>query len=244
MGVSDMASAVGKGLFAGLAGTAVMTVSSTLEANLSGRGASSTLADALSAALRVRPYGEAGQQRLNIVAHWGYGTSWGAVRGLLGAMGASGPARPRACCTSQRCGRRAGGASRARRRLTDPAVRRDGDRDRRLSPCRVRDRHQRGLRVVRPALRPAGSVEASAPRRGWAEQPKGCSARPVTWRGRAVPRPPRARLHRTAALDGARDRRLRMNPVAAAQHPGRGAAAATVLGAPAQPARDCGGEPG
>lgn len=92
MGVSDMASAVGKGLFAGLAGTAVMTVSSTLEASLTGRGPSSTPADGLSAALRVRPDGEAGQQRLNTVAHWGYGTSWGAVRGLLAALGARGPA--------------------------------------------------------------------------------------------------------------------------------------------------------
>jgi hypothetical protein len=90
--VSDLASAVGKGLFAGLAGTAVMTVSSTLEANLSGRGPSSTPADALSAALHVRPDDEAGQQRLNTVAHWGLGTAWGAARGLLDAMGAGRPA--------------------------------------------------------------------------------------------------------------------------------------------------------
>lgn len=75
----DVAASVGKGLFAGLAGTAVMTVSSTLEANLSGRGPSSTPADAISAALRVRPEGETGEQRLSTVAHWGYGTAWGAV---------------------------------------------------------------------------------------------------------------------------------------------------------------------
>lgn len=91
MRVGEVAAAVGKGLFAGLAGTAVMTVSSTLEANLSGRGPSSTPADALSAALGVRPEGEAGQQRLNTVAHWGYGTTWGAVRGLIAAVGLRGP---------------------------------------------------------------------------------------------------------------------------------------------------------
>ncbi len=89
---SGVPASIGKGLVAGLAGTAVMTVSSTLEANLSGRGASSTPADALSAALRVRPDGEAGEQRLNTVAHWGYGTAWGAVRGVLAAMGLRGPA--------------------------------------------------------------------------------------------------------------------------------------------------------
>jgi hypothetical protein len=92
MGVSTLAAAVGKGLFAGLAGTAIMTVSSTLEANLSGRGPSSTPADAISAALRVRPDDDTAQQRLNTVAHWGYGTAWGAVRGMLGALGVRGPA--------------------------------------------------------------------------------------------------------------------------------------------------------
>jgi hypothetical protein len=92
MGVSELATSVGKGLFAGLAGTAIMTVSSTAEANLSGRGPSSTPADAISAALRVRPDDETGQQRLNTVAHWGYGTAWGAVRGLLAALGLRGPA--------------------------------------------------------------------------------------------------------------------------------------------------------
>ncbi|MPZ65994.1 MAG: hypothetical protein GEU83_10905 [Pseudonocardiaceae bacterium] len=92
MRIGELAASVGKGLFAGLAGTAVMTVSSTLEANLSGRDASSMPADALSAALGVRPDSDTAWQRLNIVAHWGYGTAWGAVRGLIGAMGLRGPA--------------------------------------------------------------------------------------------------------------------------------------------------------
>jgi len=92
MSIGDVAAAVGRGLFAGLAGTAVMTVSSTLEAKLSGRGASGTPADAVESALGVEPAAEAAEQRLNTVAHWGYGTGWGAVRGLLGAGGARGPA--------------------------------------------------------------------------------------------------------------------------------------------------------
>ncbi len=92
MRVGEVAAAVGKGLFAGLAGTAVMTVSSTLEAKLSGRGASSTPADAVKAAFELEPTRERAEQRLGTLAHWGYGTTWGAVRGLLDVVGLRGPA--------------------------------------------------------------------------------------------------------------------------------------------------------
>ncbi|MDQ3154449.1 MAG: hypothetical protein M3R63_22925 [Actinomycetota bacterium] len=92
MRVGEVAAAVGRGLFAGLAGTAVMTVSSTLEAKLSGRGASSTPADAVKAAFGLETTSEGAEQRLATLAHWGYGTGWGAVRGLLDAVGLRGPA--------------------------------------------------------------------------------------------------------------------------------------------------------
>ena len=46
MGLGDTAAAVGKGLFAGAAGTVAMTISSTLEAKLRDRGSSSAPADA------------------------------------------------------------------------------------------------------------------------------------------------------------------------------------------------------
>ena len=59
MKLGDIAAAVGKGLFAGAAGTAVMTASSTLEAKLRGRGASTTPAQAASKALGVEPKDEA-----------------------------------------------------------------------------------------------------------------------------------------------------------------------------------------
>jgi CPA1 family monovalent cation:H+ antiporter len=51
MSIGDVAANFGKGLFAGLAGTAAMTVSSTLEMKLSGRAASETPAQAAEAAL-------------------------------------------------------------------------------------------------------------------------------------------------------------------------------------------------
>lgn len=82
---------LGRGLVAGLAGTAAMTVSSTVEAKLSGRGASSTPADALETVTKVQPVDDSGEARLNTLGHWGYGTSWGTARGLLDEVGLRGP---------------------------------------------------------------------------------------------------------------------------------------------------------
>ena len=90
--LGDVASAVGKGLFAGAAGTAVMTVSSTLEMKLRNRAASSAPAKAAEKVLGVEPVDEAAQARFSNLVHWGYGTAWGGVRGLIAAAGLSGPA--------------------------------------------------------------------------------------------------------------------------------------------------------
>ena len=92
MGLATIATAVGKGLFAGAAGTAAMTVSSTLEAKISDRGSSSAPADAAGKVLGVQPRDEAGEARFSNIVHWSYGTSWGAVRGLLHAGGVDGAA--------------------------------------------------------------------------------------------------------------------------------------------------------
>ena len=90
MTLGDTAAAVGKGLFAGAAGTAAMTVSSSLEAKLRERGSSSAPADAAGKVLGVQPRDEAGQARFSNAVHWAYGTSWGSVRGLLDAAGVDG----------------------------------------------------------------------------------------------------------------------------------------------------------
>lgn len=90
MGLGDTAAAVGKGLFAGAAGTAAMTVSSTLEAKIRERGSSTAPADAAGKVLGVEPTSDAGKARFSNIVHWSYGTSWGAVRGLLDAAGLDG----------------------------------------------------------------------------------------------------------------------------------------------------------
>lgn len=88
--LGDMASDFGKGLFAGLAGTAAMTVSSTLEMKLSGRGASQIPAQAAEKILDVQPEDAGSEARFSNLVHWAYGTGWGGVRGLLASTGLSG----------------------------------------------------------------------------------------------------------------------------------------------------------
>ncbi len=90
MALGDIAAAVGRGLFAGAAGTVAMTASSTIEAKLRERGSSSAPADAAGKVLGVQPRDEAGKARFSNVVHWAYGTGWGAVRGLLHVAGIDG----------------------------------------------------------------------------------------------------------------------------------------------------------
>src|SRR5687767_10791321 len=86
--VSTVASAVGKGLAAGLAGTAAMTISSTLEARIRGRAPSSAPARATAKMLGIKEFeDDIAKARFNDLSHWGYGTGWGVVRGLLAATG-------------------------------------------------------------------------------------------------------------------------------------------------------------
>ncbi|MDQ4010099.1 MAG: hypothetical protein M3228_05230 [Actinomycetota bacterium] len=90
MTIGNLASAVGRGLLAGAIGTAAMTLSSTLEMKLRGRPGSSAPADAASKVLGVEPVDEAAEARFSTLVHWGYGTAWGAVRGLLAGIGLGG----------------------------------------------------------------------------------------------------------------------------------------------------------
>jgi hypothetical protein len=85
---NTLASAIGKGLVAGFAGTAAMTISSTIEAKLRGREPSSAPARATAKVLGIKEFEDArAAARFNDLSHWGYGTSWGVLRGLLAASG-------------------------------------------------------------------------------------------------------------------------------------------------------------
>jgi hypothetical protein len=88
-----IAANIGTGLVAGLAGTVAMTVSSTLEARLRGRAPSSAPARATAKVLGITSFEtDLDRARFNDLSHWGYGTAWGVVRGLLASAGLSGRA--------------------------------------------------------------------------------------------------------------------------------------------------------
>ena len=87
-GLPDLATAIGKGLVAGLAGTAAMTVSSTIEMKLRDREGSSAPADATMKVLGIEAFADdAAKARFSNLVHWGYGTGWGVVRAMLGLAG-------------------------------------------------------------------------------------------------------------------------------------------------------------
>jgi len=86
--LDTLASSIGRGLVAGFVGTAAMTVSSTVEARLRGRAPSSAPARATAKVLGIKEFeDDLAKARFSDLSHWGYGTSWGVVRGLLAATG-------------------------------------------------------------------------------------------------------------------------------------------------------------
>lgn len=87
---TSIATTIGKGLLAGVAGTAAMTVSSTVEQHLRGRAASTAPADATAKVLGISEFADdAARDRFSFLSHWGYGTGWGLVRAALGSIGLS-----------------------------------------------------------------------------------------------------------------------------------------------------------
>ena len=86
--LTQAATAIGDGLVAGFLGTAAMTASSTIEARFRHRAPSSAPARATARALGIAEFEtDLARARFNDLSHWGYGTGWGVVRGLLGASG-------------------------------------------------------------------------------------------------------------------------------------------------------------
>lgn len=90
--IGSFAGSIGKGLFAGALGTLAMTASSTIEMKLRGREGSSAPADAAGKVLGVEPADEESKERFSNIVHFGYGTGWGAARGVIGFLGLRGPA--------------------------------------------------------------------------------------------------------------------------------------------------------
>lgn len=87
MKLSALATTIGKGLVAGVAGTAAMTVSSTFEAKLRGREFSTAPAKAAQKLLGIKEFtSPAAEARFSNLVHWSYGTGWGVARAVFGRM--------------------------------------------------------------------------------------------------------------------------------------------------------------
>jgi hypothetical protein len=85
---TKLARTIGRGAVAGLAGTAAMTVSSTVEAKLRKRAFSTAPARAAQKVLGIKEFESPRDvARFSDLVHWGYGTSWGVVRALLRELG-------------------------------------------------------------------------------------------------------------------------------------------------------------
>src|SRR3954453_18785131 len=88
MTVNNVATSIGRGIVAGVVGTAAMTVSSTIEARVRRRPASTAPADASAKVLGIAGFTDAGaKNRFSNLVHWGYGTGWGVVHALLATAG-------------------------------------------------------------------------------------------------------------------------------------------------------------
>jgi hypothetical protein len=89
--IDRFAIALGRGLVAGAAATAAMTVSSTLEMKLRGREPSTAPADVAARLLRVRPLEPGGAGVFATTAHLSMGVTLGSVRSVIDLAGLSGP---------------------------------------------------------------------------------------------------------------------------------------------------------
>jgi hypothetical protein len=87
---AEVASVIGKGLLAGLAGTLAITISQMIEMKITGREPSEAPVKVASQVIGVAPANDGEKEKVSNEIHFAYGTSWGAVRGLIGLAGLKG----------------------------------------------------------------------------------------------------------------------------------------------------------
>jgi hypothetical protein len=88
MSMTTLAHGIGKGLLGGVVGPPAMNLSSTIQMRVRNRQVSNAPAETAKKVLRIEEFqSDAAEERFSNLVHWGYGTAWGALRGLLGATG-------------------------------------------------------------------------------------------------------------------------------------------------------------
>lgn len=87
---SRVAGAIGRGMVAGLIGTAVMTIAQMIEMQMSGRESSDTPYKAVKKVFGIKAESEEDKETITNLTHIAYGTMWGIPRALLAEFGAGG----------------------------------------------------------------------------------------------------------------------------------------------------------
>lgn len=82
--------AIGRGLIAGLIGTAAITISQLLEEKITRKPSSFAPGDAASYALGIEASKMENRKRFSNEVHWTYGTLWGTMRGFISMTGLHG----------------------------------------------------------------------------------------------------------------------------------------------------------
>lgn len=88
--VGELGNAIGKGLLAGLAGTAAITISQMIEMSITKRKPSEAPVKVVQQVANVKPLNKEMKDQVSQEIHWAYGTSWGIARGLISLTGLSG----------------------------------------------------------------------------------------------------------------------------------------------------------
>lgn len=81
--VGRIGSVIGRGLIAGLAGTAAITISQMIESKINQKEPNFAPADAACKALGIEASQRDQRKKLSREVHWVYGTLWGVARGLI-----------------------------------------------------------------------------------------------------------------------------------------------------------------
>ena len=88
--LGEFGSVIGKGLLAGLAATAAITLSQMIEMKITGRKPSEAPVKIAKEITGIKPQNEAQKEKVSHEIHWAYGTSWGIARGIIGLTGLKG----------------------------------------------------------------------------------------------------------------------------------------------------------
>jgi len=88
--LGQLGGAIGKGLLAGLAGTAAITLSQMIEMKLTKREPSEAPVKVAQQVTDVKPVNKEAKEKVSQEIHWAYGTAWGIARGIVGLTGLRG----------------------------------------------------------------------------------------------------------------------------------------------------------